>query len=314
MSEPASAQESIELYLEACRVKGAEAGLLGKRLALVRFVGRLREQGILDLRQAREQDVVSFLDWLSSQRGRGGASLARATVESALQQVRGLYAFLARRGLALSNPAAGVRLAREERLPRGVLSEAQARRLVESPSPRTPVGLRDRALLELLYGSGLRAGECVRLELFDLDLCGGTLLVRDGKGRKDRVTPLSGQAVLALEAYLRRGRPRLSGRLRESGVFVSAITGRRLTRSGLQQVVVAHGRRVGIPRPLHPHALRHTCATHLLRGGADVRQVQRILGHRSLRSTMLYTRVETSDLRRVLERSHPRERRRRRRR
>jgi site-specific recombinase XerD len=267
------------------------------------------ESALTDVCEVKEEDVVSFVSWLKAQRSRRGALLSPATVESWLDHVRGFFAFFLKRGIVLVDPTACVRLPREERLPRGILSEPQARRLMESPSPASSVGLRDRAILEVLYGSGLRVGECARLEITDVDLVNAAVFVRDGKGRKDRVVPLSACAVSALDAYLRAGRSALCGRLRESGLFVSTITGRRLTVCGIQQLVSAHARRAGIPTPLHPHSLRHTCATHLLRGGADVRHVQKILGHKNLRSTMLYTRVDTSDLRRMIEKSHPRERR-----
>ena len=141
--------------------------------------------------------------------------------------------------------------------------------------------------VEVLYGSGLRVGECARLELTDVDLVNGTALVRDGKGRKDRVVPLSACAIAALEAYLRKGRPSLAGRRRESGLFVSMKTGRRLSPAGLGQLVEVHGLRLGVP--VHPHALRHTCATHLLRGGASVRHVQNP-GAQGLRAPALHPR------------------------
>ncbi len=153
---------------------------------------------------------------------------------------------------------------------------------MEWPSPKTAVGLRDRAVLEVLYGSGLRVGERTRLDLTDVDLTNGTALVRDGK-RKDRVVPLSACAIEPLEAYLRKGRPSLIGRRRESSLFVSMKTGRRLSPAGLGQLAEVHGLRLGTP--LQPHALRHTCATHLIRGGASVRHVQKVMGHKELRST-----------------------------
>jgi site-specific recombinase XerD len=189
------------------------------------------------------------------------------------------------------------------------LTQAEACRLVETPSPHTGVGQRNRAILETLYGTGVRLSECVRLELTDVDLGEGTLLVRSGKGRKDRLLPLPARAATALDLYLRDGRPRLVRGAPEPGLFVSR-DGRRLKPVSVQFVVWWHAKRAGIRTRISPHMLRHACATHLLRGGADVRHIQELLGHERLETTEVYTRVEIADLRDALARAHPRERRR----
>jgi integrase/recombinase XerD len=171
------------------------------------------------------------------------------------------------------------------------------------------VGPRDRAILEVLYGAGIRVGECVRLDLQDVALRDGRLLVRNGKGKKDRVVPLVGQAFAALDRYLREVRHALVRDPREQAVFLSAI-GTRLSAVMLQRQVRQYAKPLGLR--VTPHVLRHSCATHLLRHGADVREIQQLLGHRALETTALYTRVDVSDLAAVLARAHPRERRRRR--
>jgi integrase/recombinase XerD len=173
-----------------------------------------------------------------------------------------------------------------------------------APFPGSVLGKRDRAALETLYGTGIRRGECVRLDLTDLDLGQGVLLVRDGKGRKDRFVPVAGRAALALDLYLRE-RPALVSDPREGALFLSRF-GRRLGKVGLAALVARHALAARVSA--HPHALRHACATHLLKGGADVRHVQELLGHKSLQTTALYTRVGVEDLRQVLARCHPRER------
>ena len=159
-----------------------------------------------------------------------------------------------------------------------------------APFPDSLVGLRDRAILETLYG---------------------ILLVRDGKGRKDRVVPVAGRAVLAVDVYLREARPDLVKNPREAALFITRF-GTRVGKSMLDVIVRKHGQTARIPREVSPHVLRHSCATHLLKGGADVRHIEELLGHKSLQSTQLYTRVGVEDLREVLARSHPRERGRRR--
>jgi len=177
------------------------------------------------------------------------------------------------RELFLRNPAAGLALPKLKRLPRGVLSEAQARRLMSAPDQWTPWGIRDRAILETLYGTGIRLQECLRLQLPDLDLAQGLLLIRNGKGRKDRVVPVPARAAAALDLYLRDGRPRLLRDSRVRELFLS-FRGRGLSPSALSVAMRAYARRAGIAGPVSPHTLRHTCATHLLQGGADIRHVQ----------------------------------------
>jgi integrase/recombinase XerD len=178
---------------------------------------------------------------------------------------------------------------------------------MEGPRSDTDAGQRDRAILETLYGLCLRRGECARLDLSYVDLSAGTLLVRDGKGRKDRLLPVPGRAAAALGVYLRDVRPRLVRNPREGALFLTAWWGKRLSEVSLSFLLRRHAAAVGISR-IHPHVLRHACATHLLRGGADIRHVQAILGHKKLETTGLYTRVVVEDLRQVFLRSHPRER------
>lgn len=217
------------------------------------------------------------------------------------------FGFLMRTGVLLKNPAAELPLPRSASLPRRVLSAAQVRPLVDAPSGRTAVGRRNRALLETLYGTGIRLSECVRLDVMDIDLQDGTLLVHNGKGRKDRLLPLAGRAAAALNVYLRHSRPRLSRDPRETALFLSR-DGRRLRPISVQFIVRWHAANARIPGKVSPHVLRHTCATHLLQGGADVRHIQELLGHERLETTSVYTRVDANDLRRALARSPSRER------
>jgi len=174
-----------------------------------------------------------------------------------------------------------------------------------APLPWTKIGRRDRAILELLYGSGLRIGETVRADVSDLDASVDTSKpATTWTGKRDRVVPVPGRAAVALELYLCHSRPALA-KSGDPALFL-ATHGRRLQGPGLRLQVRKHGRRIGVA--LTPHALRHTCATHLLRGGAGIRHVQELLGHRRLTTTALYARVAVHDLRQVIARCHPRER------
>jgi integrase/recombinase XerD len=298
----------VTTYLEELRVRRFSQALQKHVARILPRLGLfLRSKRIGDVRRIDEARVVAFARELietPSCRGRALAAASRATY---VATVRGFFAFLERRGYMLRNPALVLELPKVKRLPRAVLSERAARQLMHAPQMQSLLGQRDRAILELLYGTGIRVGECERLDTTDLELSLGTLLIRDGKGKRDRVVPLTGRAARELAIYLRESRPRLLGRESPGAVFL-ARGGRRLQLQSIEKLVRRHAKAAGIEARVTPHSLRHACATHLLRGGADVRHVQALLGHRSLNTTARYTRVEVGDLREMIERAHPRER------
>jgi integrase/recombinase XerD len=296
-------QGLVARYVEELRARRySDSSLEKAQLELPRLIHHLRENGVADARAVSEAHLVAYARHLEQRATRRGTPLAAASRASALSTVRRFFSFLASRGVTLRDPARGVPLPRTPRLPRGILTEAQARRLVAAPFPGSPIGKRDRAILELLYGTGIRLGEAARADVTDLDLRQRILLVRSGKGKKDRIVPVPGRAAMALGRYLAEARPDLVKRI-DSALFVSRHGGR-LSLVGLRAIVKRHGRAIGVE--LSPHALRHTCATHLLRGGADIRHVQELLGHRCLSTTALYTRVAIEDLRQLIARAHPR--------
>ena len=291
------------------RARGARRDTLKNAMGgLGRFFDHLRREGVRDVRQVSEAHVVSFLSRLAGEKSlRTGETLAVSTQAAYLAAVHSFFRFLEEKRLILVNPARAVPLPKPRRLPRA-LSEAQVRRMMSAPEAGSAQGRRDRAVLELLYGTGLRLSECVRLDLQDLDLVSGTLLVRNGKGRKDRYVPLSGQAVKALALYLRESRPLLERPTssNQGALFLSRY-GRRLGHFSVSLAVHTAAAAAGVAAS--PHVLRHSYATHLLQGGADVRQVQELLGHKHLTTTALYTKVDTRGLAVMLRRCHPREQR-----
>jgi integrase/recombinase XerD len=290
-------------FVEELRVRRYSASSIEKvRLELPRLIHHLEETGIRDARSVSEEQLAAYARHLERRTSRLGTPLAAASRASAISTVRRFFAFLAKAGHLLQDPAQAIPLPRHARLPSGILTESQARRFMAAPFPGSVIGKRDRAILELLYGTGIRLSEAVRADVSDLDLREGMFLVRNGKGRKDRVVPVGGRAAIALGSYLADARPELVKRL-EPALFLSR-DGDRLSKVGLQAMVKRHAKTIGVH--VSPHTLRHTCATHLLRGGADIRHVQELLGHRSLQTTALYTRVAIEDLRQVLARAHPR--------
>jgi len=170
------------------------------------------------------------------------------------------------------------------------------------------VGLRDRAILETLYSTGLRRAELCNLDCYDVDVVKGLVMVRQGKGRRDRIVPIGRRAIEAVRVYTKEIRTFLVRNRKEPALFLAISTGCRLKLKTLNSVVGKHAERAGIAQHVMPITLRHTCATHLLQGGADVRDVQAILGHVCIETTQIYTRVTTEDLVAVHQRSHPRDR------
>jgi integrase/recombinase XerD len=291
-------------YLASLRVRRYSAASIEKAaLEVGRLIEHLKARGVHRAPTVREAHLLAYL----AKRRRTtnthtGQPLSPWTQSSTVTVIRRFFSFAEERGVILRSPAAAIALPRARALPRGILSEAQARRLMAAPSSGWAIGKRDRAILEMLYGSGLRRAEVVHCDVSDLDLARGLLLVRGGKGRKDRVVPVPGRALLALGAYLVDARPEIEKQT-VPALFLSRH-GRRLGVQSVNLLVRRHARTARVRAT--PHTLRHTCATHLLRGGADTRYVQRLLGHEHITTTALYTRVTIADLREVFGRSHPR--------
>jgi integrase/recombinase XerD len=297
---------AVSTYVEDLRARHASTSLVVQaERSLGRFASHLRERGVRQLRDVREAHLVSFARTLRESTTPRGTLLSATSQGHYLQRVKSCFGALTRQGLILQDPAAELVLPSSAPLPRTLLSVNDARRLMEAP-PDTRTGKRDRAILETLYGTGIRRGECARLDLQDLDLRARTLLVRNGKGGKDRMIPVTGRAAVALGVYLRDVRPELVVGPSEGALFLTAWWGQRLSDISIVFLLRRYAHAAGLPH-VHPHALRHACATHLLKGGADVRHVQALLGHRKLQTTALYTRVVIEDLRKVLARAHPRE-------
>ena len=311
-------------YLAVRRAEGLAAGtLVYRKLYLAHFLSWLKTEGVDDLRRVGSEETRRYAVALVRHRyriGHGEATAERElspqTVKTRLLLVRDLFRWLMTRELVLFDPTASLRLSRRcERLPRAVLSEEGVERLLQAPSAATPIGLRDRAALSLLYSTGLRRSEVASLDLNDVDLTEGTVHVRRGKGGKPRLVPLGESAGEDLRRYLTKGRPEMAEghRMpRTSALFVGAggpgrrNQGGRLQPDGVSQAVRRSCEKAGLSRPVMAHALRHAFATHLLRAGADVRHVQRLLGHSSVVTTETYTAVAVKDLAEVHARSHPR--------
>jgi integrase/recombinase XerD len=251
--------------------------------------------------------VAAYLASRSAATHDDGVPYRASSVARSLSAVRAFHRFCLTEGDVERDPTAGVvRPKLPRRLPRPLTVE-EMRRLLDAPRHETPAGSRDRAFLELLYGAGLRVSELVSLDVDDVDLeLPGVRVL--GKGGRERDVPIGTYAVRALEDYLVRARPELASRASGSALFLNQRGGR-LTRQGVTLLLERSARSAGIRRRVSPHVLRHSFATHLLEGGADVRVVQELLGHASVATTQIYTLVTREHLLEVYATSHPRARR-----
>lgn len=249
-----------------------------------------------------EEASLTFVDgYFASLQRRG---LSSATVSRRRSTLRGFHGFLARMGHKTDDPVALLPAPRRERRLPGVLTLGEVEALIAHPQGDEPLALRDRAMLELAYGSGLRVSELIGLPRAGVDLAGRSLNVI-GKGDKQRVLPFGRNAAAALRDWLERGRAQLAPHARHDAVFVNARGGK-LSRMGWWKILRGHARGAGVTARVHPHVLRHSFATHLLEGGADLRVVQELLGHANVTTTAIYTHLDRSYLREVHRQFHPR--------
>jgi integrase/recombinase XerD len=291
----------IDAYLHYLEVeKGLSDNTLAayrRDIAKLESFARSREEELQELGSSEIRDFLRDLH----RRGLSHRSIARV-----LSAVRGLYRFSAAEGQVAVDPTEQIDSARMPRsLPR-YLSLDEVENLLAAPDVSTPEGLRDRAMLESLYATGLRVSELVGLRIEDVHFEAGYLLCF-GKGRKERIVPLGSSAIKWLKKYLSKGRSELTD-LRTPWLFVSR-RGSQITRQRFWQILKACGRKAGIRRKLSPHVVRHSFATHLLERGADLRSLQLMLGHASIGTTQIYTHVSRERLRRVYDQHHPRARR-----
>jgi len=310
LNQTSGLTRAVRTYLDHLSVERGLAAntLTSYRRDLRRYQQYLAEQGVDELDQVTEETVSSFLVRLRE----GDAEhppLSSTSAARTVVAVRGFHKFAVSDGLATLDPAAAVKPPTPaKRLPKALpLADVEAI-LEAAGAPGTTLALRDRALLEVLYGTGARISEAVGLDVDDLDSVDGTVLLR-GKGGKQRLVPVGSYAQEAVSAYLVRGRPELAtvatGTGNGGALFLNARGGR-LSRQSAWAVLVRTAERAGVTRDVSPHTLRHSFATHLLDGGADVRVVQELLGHASVTTTQVYTLVTVDNLREVFAAAHPR--------
>jgi integrase/recombinase XerD len=280
-----------------------EKGLAQKTLEayrhdLNRFLSHLEERRIDDVQRVTKLDVRAFLLLLR------GRKLSNKTIVRNLVAIRTFFRFLTHEGKLESNPVEDLESPQLAQTLPDILSVEEVEHLLETPKPQTLLGIRDRSMLEMLYATGMRVSELVNLQMNQLNLEGGYVLLF-GKGSKERAVPLGAEAIKWVSHYLKGTRQRLS-KGKESPFLFLNRSGRKMSRQAFWKKIKMSGRRAGIRKKITPHLLRHSFASHLLARGADLRSVQMLLGHSDISTTQIYTHVTGERLKQVHKRHHPR--------
>jgi integrase/recombinase XerD len=285
---------NVSFYTQNCR-----------RSCLVQFVRWANERGIEDPMEVTRPVLESYQRSLYYYRQKNGKPLTFRTQYGRLTPVRTWFRWMVRNNHILHNPASDLDMPKiGTRLPRAVLNEEEVERVMLQPDVRDPLGVRDRAILETFYSTGIRRMELVNLKLFHVDHLRGTVSIWQGKGKKDRVVPIGERALLWLDKYLREARPQLVMEPDEGSIFLT-VEGGPFSLDGMSKLVRVYVEQANLGKSGACHMLRHTMATLMLEGGADIRYIQEMLGHSKLESTQIYTQVSIRQLKKIHSATHP---------
>jgi len=296
-------QEQIRNFLDFLAVEQgySENTIAAYRNDLSQFARFLTEMGppITSWAEVKKDNVVNYILHLKER------EYASSTVARKLAAIKSFFHFLLAEGIIKDDPTVALDSpAVKKRLPKALSHDLVNRLLAEAGKSSTPKGQRDKALIELLYATGMRVSELVWLNIGDVNLASASVRCF-GKGGKERIIPVYDRAVHALQEYLRKGRSRLMKDPHEKALFLNH-RGKRLTRQGLWLIIKHYADEIGMGSEVTPHTLRHSFATHMLSGGAGLREVQKLLGHANISTTQVYTHVNSERLREVYDESHPR--------
>lgn len=257
----------------------------------------LERDRTVQLNNAAKEDISSYLQYLQ------GMGKSPSTISRSAASLKRYFAYLMEKGKAKQNPASGIALEKHGRKLPSILTNHEVDLFLSQPDLTDPKGIRDKAMLELLYASGIRVSELIGLNLEDVNLSVGFLVCRSGE--KERVIPLYKVAVRSIQEYLQNVRPILTADNGETALFVN-VNGSRMSRQGFWKIVKSYQTKAGIQKEITPHTLRHSFAAHLLENGADIRDIQEMLGHADLSTTQIYTKVIRSHLKEIYDKTHPR--------
>lgn len=304
--EPGGLRARVNEFLEWLLVRNHTTDTVYSRAKMLgSFVIWCEERGLLRPQEITKPILERYQRWLFHYRKKNGHPLGVSTQYATIVSIRRFFSWLARENFILFNPASDLVLPRlGQRLPQAVLSHVEVERVLGAPDLKTPLGVRDRAILETLYSTGIRRRELVNLSVFDVDHGRGTVMIRLGKGQRDRVVPIGDRALAWIDKYVRDVRPQLVVEPDNGSLFLTN-TGEQIPADWLSATTRRYIVEAGISKPGSCHLLRHSAATAMLEGGADVRYIQVLLGHASLRSTEIYTRVSIQKLKEIHRATHP---------
>ncbi|HEY5040268.1 MAG TPA: tyrosine-type recombinase/integrase [bacterium] len=299
-----------EKCLERMRVlnySGYTVGMYNSHLK--RFFAFLTEGEVTELSAVNKEHVRDYQTHFYESLTPEGKPYGVATQNNALQSIKTFFRLMREEEYLVHDPARDIQFAKQpQRLPSSILTKQEVRKVLEAPDLKTAMGYRDRALLEVLYSTGMRTSEAGGLKLEDVDTFGGYARIIQGKGKKDRVVPLGRIACRYLENYIREVRPMLTRKNPSNPFVFITLRGDRFGQDVIWLSVKRYARKAKISRNIYPHTFRHTCATLMMRNNANIRHIQEMLGHASLDTTQIYTSVTIADLKAVHRKCHPRER------
>ena len=283
-------------YLEAVR-KSSRNTILSYKRDLEKFAAFLDAQAVVDLADVNETTMNAYILMMEQKQ------FATSTISRNIAALKSFFDYLERYENHQGNPAARLKAPKIEKKAPEVLTVAEVTRLLEQPAGRNNKELRDKAMLELMYATGIRVSELIALNIGDLNLAAG--FVRCSNGKKERIIPLYHGAIRALQDYIKGIRPQLIADTEETALFVN-MNGERMSRQGFWKIIKHYQEKAGIQKDITPHTLRHSFAVHLLENGADLRAIQEMLGHADISSTQIYTHVIKNQLKDVYQKAHPR--------
>lgn len=295
-------------YIRSLKVRNfSNRTLAAVAWKLQKFIDYLYAQDIGQVDRISGQTMGNYQLHLYQCINRKGAPNSVAYQNGLLSAAKNFTRFLKDNDYIVTDPGRAVAYAKQpQRLPRGVLTPAEARKILHAPDTQTVIGYRDRAILEVLYSSGIRKMELNNLTLADVDYHDGFLRINEGKGRKDRIVPIGRIACRYLENYIKSVRPELIIDPYNQHLFLT-LRGAKFSKNALWELIKKYARKARIKKNVHPHTFRHSCATSMLKNRADIVTIQKLLGHASLDSTQVYTHLSIMDLKEVHSRCHPRE-------
>jgi len=313
MSAAISIRETIDDYLALYATRVCTGTLMLQRYYMRSFLDWTTANLIFDLRAVTREHIEQYQTHLRVVEYRARAGMKKLSPSSRRERfnaVHRFFAWIVNNRVLIIDPSVAVKREKGGRWqPENVITEAEMAALLEAPDPKSPSGLRDRALFELMYSTGLRCAEVCALDLADVDLTDGVVFVRHGKGSKQRLVPIGESAIEAVKRYMTFARPLIVKHPHVQALFLIARCrgkGTRLGDGGIVWIVQKRARQAGITKRVTPHTLRHSFATHLLRAGADLRHVQELLGHNRIDTTECYTHLDVTDLADAHRKSHPR--------